>query len=534
MLAWKLFRRQATNEPGFNLTILSNMTAISLHFELPENLTARKLLKKLSKKLDFEIATQQYTIKTFYDSFDWRLYNADMVCEFNHSQIVSQLNLLDRKTGALIASENMQDIPAFSEDFPNGRLKKCLEDQLQMRALLPVCHPQYEAYRLNVLNKDKKIVLRLEIDEYELFANHIRLLPLKGYDKAARKVSDFLQESLELKPADNTVLNIALKLQGRKVKDYSSKLVIKLKPKMRADEASIVIYRHLLKAIQANEAGTIAATDTEFLHDFRVAVRRTRSGLSQLKNTLPASVVAQYAGFFSWLGQITGLTRDLDVYLLSYKKYKEAIPISLREDISPLYDFLKQNQTQAQKELVKKLESLEYREQLRAWEQYLKEPLSKKREETHANTSIKELADQRIWKVYKRILNEGEAINESSPAEALHDLRKTCKKLRYLMEFFQSLYTEEDMKVSLKALKGFQTVLGDFQDYEIQEFNIKQFSEEMMAKNVPANTLLAMGVLVQYLDKMKCRARNDFAKQFAVFNRVENKSAFKILFSNKA
>ena len=510
------------------------MTAIPLHFVLPENLTASKLLKKLGKKLDFQIVTQQYTIKTFYDSFDWRLYNADMVCEFNHSQIESQLNLLDRKSGALIASEQMQDIPAFSECFPKGRLKKHLETSLDMRALLPVCHLQYEAYRLNILNKDKKTVLRIQIDEYELLANCIRLLPLKGYEKAAKKVSEFLQESLELKPADNTVLNTALKLQGRKVKDYSSKLEIKLKPKMRADEASIVIYRHLLKAMQVNEARTIADTDTEFLHDFRVAVRRTRSGLSQIKNTLPATAVSQHAGFFSWLGQITGLTRDLDVYLLSYKKYKEAIPISLREDISPLYDFLKHKQALAQKELVDKLESSEYRKQLTAWEQYLKEPLPKKGKETHANISIKELADQRIWKVYKRILKDGEAINESSPPEALHDLRKVCKKLRYLMEFFQSLYTEEDMKASLKALKGFQTVLGDFQDYEIQEGNIKQFSEEMMANNVSANTLLAMGVLVQYLDTMRCRARNDFARQFAAFNQGENRSAFKMLFSNKA
>jgi CHAD domain-containing protein len=480
VLAWKEFRRLTTNESGFNLSILSNMTEILLHFELPENLTATKLLKKLS----IQIVTQQYTIKTFYDSFDWRLYNANIICEFIHSQTISQLNLSDRKSGTVIAMETMHDIPAFSEDFPRGQLKKQLETQLEMRALLPVCHIQFEAYRLNILNKDKKTVLRLQIDEYELLTSRIRLLPLKGYEKAARKVSELLQETSELKPADNTVLNIALKLQGRKVKDYSSKVVIKLKPEMRADEASIVIYQHLLKAVYANEAGTIADTDSEFLHDFRVAVRRTRSGLSQIKYTLPAAVVAEYAGFFSWLGQITGLTRDLDVYLLSYKKYKEAIPVSLREDISPLYDFLKHKQALAHKELADKLESSEYRKQLTAWEQYLKEPLPKKSKETHANISIKELADQRIWKIYKRILKDGGAIKESSPAEALHDLRKVCKKLRYLMEFFQSLYSKEDMTALLKTLKGFQTVLGDFQDYEIQEGTIKQFSEEMMANNL--------------------------------------------------
>jgi CHAD domain-containing protein len=51
---------------------------------------------------------------------------------------------------------------------------------------------------------------------------------------------------------------------------------------MRADVAAKYIYSHLLKAIKDNEQGTIADTDSEFLHDFRVAVRRPRAGLSQL------------------------------------------------------------------------------------------------------------------------------------------------------------------------------------------------------------------------------------------------------------
>ena len=59
---------------------------------------------------------------------------------------------------------------------------------------------------------------------------------------------------------------------------------------MRADIASKFIYSHLLKAIKDNEQGTIADTDSEFLHDFRVAVRRTRTGLSQLKVVLPDNI----------------------------------------------------------------------------------------------------------------------------------------------------------------------------------------------------------------------------------------------------
>lgn len=511
------------------------MTAIPLHFELPDSLTATKFVKKLNKKIDFEIASQQYTIKTYYDSFDWRLYSADIVCELNQSKSASHISLLDRNTGGVLALEEQQNIPQFSEQFRDGRLKTQLSSLLEMRALLPLSQLPHQVYRLNVLNKDKKTVLRIKLDEYETLANRISLQPLKGYAKAVERVSLLMQNSLGLKPTlPCSVLDHALKQQGRKAKDYSSKLSIKLDPDMRSDDASILIYRQLLRAMQINESNTIADLDSEFLHDFRVAIRRTRAGLSQIKGTLPAPAIALYAEFFAWLGQITGPTRDLDVYLLSYPQYKAALPISLREDISPLYNFLKDKQQQAHKELAGKLNSPIYRKQLNNWEQFLKEPQVKKSRGESANIRIKKLADQRIWKVYKRILKEGEAIKDSSPAEALHDLRKTCKKLRYLLEFFQSLYPKDDMKVLLKSLKDLQTVLGDFQDYEVQEVNIKHFSEEMMANNVPSNTFLAMGVLVQHLDSMKSAARDHFAKQFAVFEQTENQKTFKLLFAHKA
>ena len=510
------------------------MTAIPLHFELPDSLTATKFLKKLNKKIDFEIASQHYTIKTFYDSFDWRLYNAGIICELNQSKPASNISLLDINTGKLLGLEEQQDVPKFSEQFREGRLKTLLSSLLEMRALLPLSQLPHQVYRFNILNKDKKTVLRITLDEYESLPNRISLQPLKGYEKAAARVALLLQNSLQLKPTTPcSILDDALKQQGRNAKDYSSKLIIKLDPDMRADQASIIIYRQLLRAIQTNESNTIADIDSEFLHDFRVAIRRTRAGLSQIKGTLPPSVVTQYAEFFAWLGQITGPTRDMDVYLLSYQQYKAALPVCLREDISPLYAFLQEKQQQAQKELADKLNSPDYRMQLNNWEQFLKEPLAKKGKGENAHLNIKKLADQRIWKVYKRILKEGEAIKESSPAEALHDLRKTCKKLRYLLEFFHSLYPKDDMKVLLKSLKDLQAVLGDFQDYEVQEVNIKHFSEEMMAKNVPSNTFLAMGVLVQHLDSLKCAARDDFAKQFALFEHAENQSTFKLLFAHK-
>jgi CHAD domain-containing protein len=504
---------------------------MSLEFEFPANLTVEQFVAGLGHEVGIQTISRRSFCKTYYDSFDWRLYSNDITCEFNQTKSASSLTLKSIKNGLVTAGSELKKVPSFSKEFEPGLIRDILTPLLEMRALLPVCRLDYYIYHLNITNKDEKIILRLLIEEYSQLNSRVLLQPVKGYDKAAEHIVELLTATLGLTVADKPVLLKALQLQGRKPKDYSSKLNINLDPDMRADIAGKYIYSHLLKAIKVNEQGTIADTDSEFLHDFRVAVRRTRAGLSQIKGILPANISAYYVDFFSWLGQITGPTRDLDVYLLNFDRYKSSLPASIREDLNPLYDFLLAKQRKAQKELAKKLKSPKYLSTLAEWEQYLKEPSYKKPLEQNARLTIKELADRRIWKIYGRVVEEGEAITDSSPPEVLHELRKSCKKLRYLMEFFQSLYPEHQIKCCIKNLKELQEVLGDFQDYAVQEQSLKLFSEEMMALNIPANTFLAMGVLVQELDAHRCHARKDFASCFENFKQEENRSVFKSLFA---
>jgi CHAD domain-containing protein len=505
---------------------------MSLQFELPPNLTADKLIAKLSSQIDLQPVSRDYSLKTYYDSFDWRLYEKGIVCEFVQSKTASLITLKNLEDDLIIAATELEEVPPFSKQFQPGKLRSTLEPILEMRALLSICTLEYEVYQVNVINKDEKTVLRLTIEDYELFNSRVLLHPIKGYDKYIEQITD-LFTGLEVTPPDQPLLLAALKLQGRKPKEYSSKLNINLDPDMRADIASKYIYSHLLNTIKANEQGTINDTDSEFLHDFRVAVRRTRSGLSQVKGVLPDAIQSRFADFFYWLGQITGPTRDLDVYLLNFEQYKNCLPISIREDLNPLYEFLVAKQQKAQKELAKKLRSAKYLSILSEWEHYLKEQAPAKPVEANANLTIKQLADRRIWKIFNRVLQEGDAITPYSPAETLHELRKTCKKLRYLMEFFQNLYSEQQIKHLIKSLKGLQEVLGEFQDLQVQENNLKVFSKEMLANNIPANTFLAMGVLIQNLDAARGNARNNFTARFSAFKQTENRMAFKALFVAK-
>lgn len=509
----------------------TTLSEISLQFELPDTLTAEKFIEQLSAYADTQALARWHAVKTYYDSFDWRLYSNGILCDFMRSKTASTLTLRHLSNERMIASAELDDVPTFGNQFKSAKMRGILEPLLEMRALLSLCRLDYDVYPVNIVNHDKKIVLRLLIEAHGLFNSRLSIQPLRGYDKIAEHLIDIVTTKLALAPVDNSLLLPALKHLGRKPKEYTSKLAVNLDPNMRADIAGKYIYSHLLKTIKDNEQGVINNTDSEFLHDFRVAVRRTRAGLSQIKGILPEPVNAHYSDFFSWLGQITGPARDLDVYLLNFTHYKSSLPASIRENLEPLHGFLLEKQQKAQQELAKKLRSTKYLSTMTEWEHYLKAEAPKKPLEANAKLTIKQLADLRIWKVFNRVLQEGDAITDRSAAEILHGLRKTCKKLRYLMEFFQNLYPEKAIKQLINSLKELQDVLGEFQDYQVQEDHLKLFGEEMAAGHIPADTLSAIAVLIENLDRERRRVRGDFREKYAVFKQAENQELFKTLFA---
>ena len=59
--------------------------------------------------------------------------------------------------------------------------------------------------------------------------------------------------------------------------DYTSKLKLRLDPASTALDAVVTVLRALLATMLVNEPGTRADVDSEFLHDYRVAVRRSRA-----------------------------------------------------------------------------------------------------------------------------------------------------------------------------------------------------------------------------------------------------------------
>ena len=134
------------------------------------------------------------------------------------------------------------------------------------------------------------------------------------------------------------------------------------------------------------------------------------------------------------------------------------------------------------------------------------------------------LASHRITRVYRKMVKMGRAIDDDSPAEDLHELRKVGKELRYLLEFFASLYPPDVVKPFVKTLKGLQDQLGRFQDREVQANALRELAPERRAE--PA-TLMAMGVLVERFIKEEALARAEFADRFDAFASPEQRAVVK-------
>ena len=90
------------------------------------------------------------------------------------------------------------------------------------------------------------------------------------------------------------------------------------------------------ETLSVNEAGLRADIDSEFLHDFRVAVRRSRSLIARMKSLIDPDALEHLRAGLSWLGGATGPVRDLDVYLLNIPQYQHLLGIQDQTSLEPL------------------------------------------------------------------------------------------------------------------------------------------------------------------------------------------------------
>ena len=483
--------------------------------------------------------------RTWLDTFDWRLFRAGLTLELLVGRGSAELMLTGRD-GELVATEPVPSgsvsgngsvsggrpirWPSRLDQLPAGPLREHLAPVVGVRALLPVTKATSVLTELRAVNTDEKTIAVLALDrmtvtqptqrrpapEHKNASPPARLavIPLRGYQVQASKLADLLERAPGVALAVQSPFEAAVASAGRRPGDYTGKIDVHLTSEMPAALALATVLGRLFDTVEANLAGTIADVDTEFLHDLRVAVRRSRSVLKTAKSVLPADVVGRYRSEFKWLGDLTTPTRDLDVYLLGYPSMTARLVAAGEPDLAPFCDYLQRHRATAYRQLVRGLKSARFTSLAASWRHDLDQIAAA----PGRKPTTSALAARRIAKAHRLVLSAGALIDPASPPQALHDLRKLCKELRYLLEVFASLHDPAAQWRAVNELKALQDCLGEYQDTDVQLTELRTFARAMMAdRSAPAETLLAMGEIAADLAVRQGRARAEFAGRFTAF-----------------
>ena len=168
-----------------------------------------------------------------------------------------------------------------------------------VRALLPFATTRTDVESYAVLNSDAKTVVRVHWRDTTVQLPVAQHLPggvevegLRGYAAELTDVERRLLRGASMSVAEASWLDQLHALPGigpAEVRRFG----------MRRDQAADLAVADALlgylEVIESTFEGIITDVDTEFLHDFRVAVRRTRSVLKLLGGVLPIGV-AQRVG----------------------------------------------------------------------------------------------------------------------------------------------------------------------------------------------------------------------------------------------
>jgi CHAD domain-containing protein len=485
--------------------------------QIPAELESEGLCAALEPAFGLRLGQIVRAQAAFYDTFEWGIWFGERV--LYHCQ--GQLRLCGRDhdwIGGLRHATPMaaRQVPRFVSEFPPGDLRPELELLVGIRALMRVARLWIHEQPVELLNREEKTVFRFDLtalfpesEAAEPFYRLCHFRPLRGYEAEAVKAIEILR-TLGAREISEGPLVIFFREQGLPPRHYTLRPAFDLRPDLPVRETARRIIHRMLAIARENEAGIREDIDTEFLHDYRICMRKIRSVLSLLKGIYPEEKTNELNAWFARCCDATNRLRDLDVYLLAREHYTQMLPETLRPPLQEVFHDFERARRRALRKVVRDLSSTNYRAGMEKVERFFSAPANLPESDVSRQPTGPLIA-KRIYKHYKRVLKIERGLGSDTPDEVLHQVRIQCKKLRYLMEFFSELLSEGQTDQIEKQLRRLQTCLGIFNDCSVQQRSLLQYWEHKRQESGRHEGLaLCIGGLVALLYHDQQEERNRF------------------------
>lgn len=423
--------------------------------------------------------------------------------------------------------------PDFVAQLPEGPVTRALAGMVSpLRILMPIAAGVLTRQDLAMLDDVEKTLVRCDTWSFTTTdggcAAMVELRPLRGYDRALARLRAHLERLTGGGLKDARAMAVALRPTEA---HYDGKPSIPIRAEEEAFRAANEIIRVHLAIAQRNEAGAVADLDSEFLHDYRVALRKVRSVISLFKGVYDAEQTAELKARFGALMAHTGRLRDLDVYLIERPRYLSLVPEAMRPGLERLFEIFAEERVAEQARLATHFRSEAYAREMSRLVKLFDSPkrLSKGPE---AGRPALDLARTLIWARYRKVCKIAAGIDDATPDERVHELRIHCKKLRYLMEFFAPLFGKAEVKPLVGALKRLQDNLGAFNDYSVQQESLAGVLDGLHEKWDAFRVEIAqsLGALVTVLHQRQLEERARVVASFAAFDGPDIRAGFRQLF----
>lgn len=210
-----------------------------------------------------------------------------------------------------------------------------------------------------------------------------------------------------------------------------------------------------------NEAGAREGAGPEFVHQMRVALRRLKTLLKTFPRWIDDAWARTIAPDLDWLGTLLGRARDLDVFVdTTLPAFVEA------DDDTASWPSLRARaaarRDEAHAQVQAALRTRRYALLSLAWLRWLAMQRVSPGPLSMTNKPLADYASKRVRKHYARLIAKPKLTSLSSAER--HRRRIEAKRLRYTLEFFESLASRKTRRTVAKQLGRIQSVLGDGSD----------------------------------------------------------------------
>ena len=180
----------------------------------------------------------------------------------------------------------------IAHPFPESGIRNALRKRIGLRALTLIGTLREERSSIIVQNSEEKNIAEGNIHNRMLngpenrqypLPSLLSLTPLKGFEEECGRLHRKLTEQYQTVSVE-TVFRMILTETGHIDRLRRIEYPPKLAPHWTVCHTVKAVAFHLLEELEIHRQGIIDDTDTEFLHNYRVAIRRFRAVIGQLKN----------------------------------------------------------------------------------------------------------------------------------------------------------------------------------------------------------------------------------------------------------